>query len=128
MRKLTKTLIVALGLLHVYIAWFEMFAWETRGPNVFSSFPPELFGQTTMMAANQGLYNAFLAAGLFWSVLIKDVKWQANVAICFLMFVAIAGVFGAFTVSAKIMLFQTTPAIAALLLLRFRAQKAPALP
>jgi len=102
--------VALLGLLHVYIAWFEIFAWETRGPVAFPSFPEELFPQTVDMAANQGLYNGFLAAGLFWSLLIRDRRWQYKVAICFLMFVLVAGVFGALTVSPSILMVQAVPA------------------
>lgn len=125
MKIITNALIAAIAALHVYIAWFEMFAWETRGPKVFSSFPPELFGQTTAMAANQGLYNAFLAAGLIWSLMIKDTKWQTNIAACFLIFVAIAGIFGGVTVSPRIALVQTVPAVIALLLLYVRHTQRP---
>jgi len=57
-------LVAVIAVLHFYIAWFEMFAWTSRGPEVFESFPPELFEQTIQLAANQGIYNAFLAAGL----------------------------------------------------------------
>nr|MBX2878992.1 DUF1304 domain-containing protein [Granulosicoccus sp.] len=92
-------------------------SWTTRGPKVFTSFPKELFDQTVNMAANQGIYNAFLAVGLVWSLLIKDKKWQFNVAMCFLLFVAVAGVFGAVTVTAKILVIQTIPALIALALL-----------
>ncbi|MEM8651724.1 MAG: DUF1304 domain-containing protein, partial [Pseudomonadota bacterium] len=98
MRILSLILIALIALLHAYIAWFEIFAWETRGPNVFTTFPKELFSQTVEMAANQGIYNAFLAAGLIWCLFISDRKWQKNVAVCFLMFVAVAGIFGAATV------------------------------
>lgn len=126
MRKTTAILVAAIAALHVYIAWFEMFAWESRGPKIFSSFPPELFGQTTAMAANQGLYNAFLAAGLLWSLLIRDAKWQVNVAACFLIFVAIAGLFGAITVSPRILVIQSVPAVVALLLLYVRRKPAAA--
>lgn len=117
MRTIGLILIALIAVLHVYIAWFEIFAWESRGPAVFKSFPPDLFSQTIKMAANQGLYNAFLAAGLFWSLFIKDRAWQRNVAICFLLFVAIAGVFGAVTVAPRILLVQTVPAVLALVLL-----------
>lgn len=94
-----------------------MFAWTTRGPKVFDTFPPELFEQTIQMAANQGIYNAFLAAGLVWSLLIKEAKWQFNIAACFLIFVAIAGVVVAATVAVKSGLIQIIPAIIALALL-----------
>lgn len=112
-----KTAAVLIGLiaaLHFYIAWFEMFAWVTKGPNVFSSLPPELFEPTKAMAANQGLYNSFLATGLVWSLLISDTRWRLNVATCFLLFVAAAGVFGTLTVSQHIIVVQTVPALLAL--------------
>jgi putative membrane protein len=117
MRIVAKTLIGLIALLHLYIAWFEIFAWESRGPNIFSSFPADLFGQTVEMAANQGIYNAFLAAGLIWALTIKDAKWFVNVATCFLPFVAVAGVFGAATVTVKTLMIQTVPAGIALVLL-----------
>jgi len=60
-------LIGLVALLHLYFLWLEMFAWTTRGPKVFRGFPKELFKPTRNMAANQGLYNGFLAAGLIWT-------------------------------------------------------------
>jgi putative membrane protein len=117
MRIAALGLIVLIALLHSYIAWFEIFAWETRGPVVFSAFPPDLFPDTVAMAANQGIYNAFLAAGLFWSLLIKDRSWQVNVATFFLLCIAVAGVFGAYTVTMRTLMIQTVPAVIALGLL-----------
>jgi len=117
MRIAALIVIALLALLHVYIAWFEIFAWETRGPEVFSSFPKDLFSETVAMAANQGIYNAFLAAGLFWALVISDRDWQARVATCFLLFVAVAGLFGAFTVSTRILVVQFIPAALGLILL-----------
>ena len=117
MRKIAFSLVALIALLHFYIAWFEMFAWTTRGPMVFETFPAELFDQTVQMAANQGLYNAFLAVGLVWSLFIKDVKWQNNIATCFLAFVAVAGVGAAVTVALKSGLIQFVPASIALVLL-----------
>jgi len=66
------------------------------------------------MAGNQGLYNGFLAAGLIWSLLIQNEVWQNNVAIFFLVCVAIAGIYGAMTASKKIIMVQTVPALFAL--------------
>ena len=117
MKKLALVLIAVIALLHLYIAWFEIFAWETRGPKVFSSFATDLFSKTVAMAANQGIYNAFLAAGLMWSLLIKDEHWQRNVATCFLLFVFVAGVFGAVTVTPRTFFIQSIPAGIALALL-----------
>lgn len=113
-------LIALIALLHFYIAWFEMFSWEVRGPKVFASFPPELFSQTKAMAANQGLYNGFLAAGLIWSLFIGDPAWSRNVAVFFLLCVAVAGVYGAISVTPKTLYIQTIPAVLALIAVALR--------
>lgn len=116
MHIISKLLIGLVALIHSYIMVFEMFLWESRGPNVFTAFPAELFAPTKMMAANQGLYNGFLAAGLFWALLfIKDVNWKRNVALFFLSCVAVAGIYGAVTVSQSIIFVQTVPAVLAIL-------------
>lgn len=117
MKKIALVLIALIALLHFYIAWFEMFAWTSRGPQVFEAFPPDLFEKTIAMAANQGIYNAFLAVGLTWSLFIKDPKWQVNIATCFLGFVAVAGVVAAITVAVKPGMMQIVPASIALILL-----------
>jgi putative membrane protein len=117
MRFVALGLIALIAVLHLYIAWFEIFAWESRGPAVFSSFPTDLFPPTKAMAANQGLYNGFLAAGLIWALLIRDLGWQRNVALFFLVCVAVAGAFGAATVSTRILFVQTVPAVLAIVAL-----------
>ena len=93
-----------------------MFLWTTRGPKVFRNFPKDLFEPTKTLAANQGLYNGFLAAGLLWSLLISDEIWQKNVALFFLGCVTVAGIYGALTASKKIFYIQALPAIAAIVL------------
>jgi putative membrane protein len=101
---------------HIYILWLEMFAWETKGKKVFKgSLKEELFNPTKTLAANQGLYNGFLAAGLIWSFLISDNNWQANVAMFFLGCVIVAGIYGALTASKRIFFVQALPAIIAFL-------------
>ena len=98
-----------------------MFAWETRGKKVFKgSMPAELFKPTKVLAANQGLYNGFLAAGLIWTFFIEDHHWKFYIAVFFLSCVIIAGVYGAFTASRKIFFIQAMPAIIALVLLHVR--------
>ena len=99
---------------HLYIVWLEMFAWTTKGRKTFKSFPDELFEKTKPMAANQGLYNGFLAAGLIWSLLIQNADWSRNVSCFFLSCVVIAGIYGAFSVQRSIFFIQAVPAIAAL--------------
>ncbi len=119
MALLAKILIGLVAFIHTYILWFEMFAWTSKGPKIFSTLPSELFPQTVSMAANQGLYNGFLAAGLIWTFFITDSKWQTNVATFFLLCVIIAGIYGALTVDKKILFVQTVPALIALLVLQF---------
>ena len=123
MRLLAMAVIALTAALHFYIAWFEIFAWETRGPEVFTSFAPEMFAPTKAMAANQGLYNAFLAVGLVWSLFISDPVWQRRIAICFLSFVLAAGVFVAFTVALRPGLFQMIPSALGLVLVFLAARQ-----
>lgn len=116
------TIPVAIGvggvaLLHFYIMYFEMFAWETRGKKVFKSIPEDLFPKTKTLAANQGLYNGFLAAGLIWSFFISNREWQDNVALFFLSCVAVAGIYGALTASRRIFFVQALPALLTILLI-----------
>ena len=114
---LAEILIGIVAVEHLYILWLEMFVWTTRGRKTFKSFPSELFEPTKSLAANQGLYNGFLASGLIWSLLIKDAQWSANVACFCLCCVVVAGVFGAVTVQKSIFFVQTVPAIIALIFL-----------
>lgn len=117
MQTLLQILIGLIALFHIYVLWMEMFAWTTVGRKTFRAFPKELFEPTKAMAANQGLYNGFLAAGLIWTFFIQDVEWRANVSLFFLGCVAVAGIFGAFTASKKIFWFQAMPAIVAIAIL-----------
>lgn len=109
-----KILIGIIALLHLYIMYFEMFAWETKGRKVFRNFPKELFSQTKVMAANQGLYNGFLAAGLIWTFFISNAEWNKNVSLFFLACVAVAGIYGAMTADKKILFVQTVPSVIAI--------------
>jgi len=110
-------LIGFVALLHLYFLYFEMFAWTTKGPKIFRSFPKDLFEPTKTLAANQGLYNGFLSAGLIWSFFIEDPSWKTNVTLFFLICVAIAGIYGAFTASKKIFFVQALPALITMVLI-----------
>jgi len=97
---------------HVYILVLEMFFWnKPLGLKTFN-LTQELADATTTLAANQGLYNGFLAAGLFWGLFSR----QRAVVIFFLGCVIVAGVFGAFTAVPKIFFTQALPAIIAMAL------------
>lgn len=114
-----KIIIGLVAFIHCYILFFEMFAWETRGKKVFTSFPESLFGQTKALAANMGLYNGFLAAGLIWTFFIDNAQWQTNISLFFLSCVAIAGIYGAATAERKIFFVQALPAIIGITLILF---------
>lgn len=115
MKLIAQILIGLVAVEHIYILWLEMFAWTTQGRKTFRSFPPDLFEPTKSLAANQGLYNGFLAAGLIWSLLIDDEAWSVNVACFFLGCVIVAGIYGALTAQRSIFFVQALPAIIALL-------------
>jgi len=117
MHLIARILVALNALIHAYIAWFEMPAWSSAGPRAFPNLPTVLFEHGGTMAANQGLYNGFLSAGLIWSLFVRDVHWQRNIATCFLIFIATAGVFGAFTVSLTTLYAQLVPASLALVVL-----------
>jgi putative membrane protein len=102
---------------HLYFLWLEMFAWTTRGPKVFKHLPSAAFRHTKPMAANQGLYNGFLAAGLIWTFFITDIYWRQHISFFFLGCVAIAGCYGAYSISKKIFFIQALPAIITVTLL-----------
>ena len=104
---------------HLFILWIEMFSWESAGKKAFKTIPENLFKPTKTMAANQGLYNGFLAAGLIWSFLISNVTWSTNVRLFFLCCVITAGIYGAISVSKRILYIQALPAIIALIFVYF---------
>jgi len=114
--KIVDILILLIAVEHLYILYFEMFAWETIGKRTFKSLPKDLFKPTKGLAANQGLYNGFLAAGLIWSVVTTNTELSRSLSIFFLGCVIVAGIFGALTAAKKIFFVQAMPAILALLL------------
>jgi len=115
MNLLSQIIVGFIAVLHLYILWLEMFAWTTRAKKVFKTIPEDQFEKTKVMAANQGLYNGFLASGLIWSLLICDASWSQNVALFFLSCVLVAGIYGALTASKRIFFVQAVPAILGLL-------------
>lgn len=109
------TLLVALiAALHVYIMLLEMLWWTTpRGLRAFGT--TEAFAQSTkVLAANQGLYNGFLAAGLIWALIAGVAGVGHSPALFFLACILIAGVYGAATANRRILFIQAVPAALAL--------------
>ena len=119
MHIISKILIAIIALFHLYFLWLEMFAWTTKAKKVFRTIPEDLFEKTKVLAANQGLYNGFLSAGLLWSLAISDENWSQNIAIFFLCCVTVAGIFGAYSASKKIFYVQALPAIIAIITIIF---------
>ena len=109
-----KILIAFVAIEHLYILWLEMFAWTTAGKRTFKSLSSDLFEKTKALAANQGLYNGFLSAGLIWSLIITDLMWSQNVALFFLSCVIVAGLYGAATAQRSILYVQALPAALAM--------------
>jgi putative membrane protein len=109
---LANILVALVALLHVYFLVLEMFLWDKPyGMKTFGN-TPEKAQITKVLAANQGLYNGFLAAGLVWGLnLGVDGK---EITTFFLGCVVVAGLFGALTVSRKIFFVQALPALLAL--------------
>lgn len=123
MKSLARLLIAVVALEHLAFLVLEMFLWTTpTGLRVFG-LTPEFAQQSATLAANQGLYNGFLAAGLTWSLLQKSDAIPTQVF--FLACVAIAGIFGGFTVKSSILFIQAAPALGALFVLWLSRRKSP---
>lgn len=112
MRKAATILVAFVALEHLYILVLEMFLWtKPAGMRAFG-LTPEFAEQTAVLAANQGLYNGFLAAGLIWGLILKEGGFPIRVF--FLSCVIVAGVFGAITAKPSILYVQAAPALIAL--------------
>ena len=109
----TSTIFVSLvAILHLGFLTLEMFLWTKPFGRRTFNLTPEFAQASKTLAANQGLYNGFLAAGLIWSLFLGANGFE--VKIFFLVCVIVAGVFGAFTVSRRILWIQAMPAVIAL--------------
>ena len=113
MTTVAAALVVIVAAIHVYIVVLEMFLWRTpRGLRSFGT-DQAFADRSAALAANQGLYNGFLVAGLVWGLLAGDpVGFQ--VKLFFLACVIVAGLYGAATVNRRILIIQALPAAAAL--------------
>ena len=111
-----KALVAIIALLHFYFLYLEMFLWtKPKGLKTFG-LSLEKARDSATLAANQGLYNGFLAAGLVWSLLNPNLVVAFQTQIFFLACIVIAGIYGGLTANRRILLIQAAPAAAALLL------------
>lgn len=119
MHLIAQILIAFVAVLHLYFLTLEMFFWDKPlGRKVFH-LTPEFATASKALAANQGLYNGFLAAGLIWGLWVGD-HFGFHIELFFLACVIVAGVYGALTVNKRIFFFQAMPAIVALIMLHAR--------
>lgn len=116
MSQFTDILIAVIAGLHGLFLVLEMFLWQTPVGRRIFGLTPEFAKESARLAANQGLYNGFLAAGLAWGLLAHDF----HARIFFLACVAVAGIYGGLTVKRSILLVQALPAMVALILLHIR--------
>jgi putative membrane protein len=108
MSVLASIVIAVVAFIHVYILVLEMFLWDKpQGRRAFG-LKEDFARSTKVLAANQGLYNGFLAAGLFWSLWLGGAG--VHIALFFLGCVLVAGLYGAATASRKILYVQAVPA------------------
>ena len=115
MTVLANIVIAVVAVLHVGFLLLEMFFWNHPFGRKRFGMTPEFSQASASLAANQGLYNGFLAAGLIWGL----VSSQFSVKLFFLLCVIIAGIFGAFTARRSILYIQAMPALLGLILLYF---------
>ena len=109
-------LVVLVALLHFYFLVLEMFLWtKPRGRKIFGTTEQHAKDSATL-AANQGLYNGFLAAGLLWGLIAYGIVPGRPIITYFLGCVVVAGVYGAATVNKRILFVQAVPAVIALAL------------
>ncbi|MGH3433707.1 MAG: DUF1304 domain-containing protein [Thermocrispum sp.] len=113
MNVLATVLVVLVAVLHGYILVLEMFLWKAKPGRALSGFDAAMAEATAPLAANQGLYNGFLAAGLVWGLLAPEPTGYAA-QVFFLVCVVVAGVYGAAAANRRILFAQALPGALAL--------------
>ena len=117
MKLLANLFVVLVAVAHLWFLTLEMFLWtKPLGLKTFRN-TQEKANDSAVLAANQGLYNGFLAAGLFWGLLHSAPAFAFQIKAFFLLCVIIAGIYGAISVSKRILFVQAAPAALALILL-----------
>src|SRR5437868_1223992 len=118
MHTLARVLVGLIAVEHVWILVLEMFLWNKPFGRKRFGTTPEFAEASAQLAANQGLYNGFLAAGLGWSFFVADAHWSQTLSTFFLGCVAVAGLYGGITTKRVILVVQLVPAAIALVVVR----------
>lgn len=116
MQVLSVVFVLLVALEHIYFLVLEMFLWTRPGTRKIFGTTAEQAETMKTLAANQGLYNGFLAAGLFYSLVAGAPEVAFQFKIFFLLCVIVAGLYGGATVSSRIVVVQAVPAVIALIL------------
>lgn len=115
MEMIQKILVGFVAFLHLGFLYVEMFLWtKPQGLKIFK-IDAEFAAKSAALAANQGFYNGFLAAGLIWSLCAANPEQRFQLKIFFLICVLVAGIYGAVTASKNILFLQALPALVALI-------------
>lgn len=114
---LASILVLIIALEHIYILYLEMFLWaKPKGRKIFG-MSEEQAEATKVLAANQGLYNGFLAAGLLWGLIYSNPETAYHIQLFFTVCVLVAGLYGGATASKVIYKVQALPAFITLVVL-----------
>jgi putative membrane protein len=113
MSTIANIVIAIIALMHVWFLILEMFLWDKPTGRRAFGLTPEFAAQSKVLAANQGLYNGFLAAGLIWGLILGGGE-GTHVKIFFLACVLVAGLYGGFTATRKVLWIQAAPAVVGL--------------
>lgn len=114
METISKILVAVVAIEHLLFLYLEMFLWTTPTGMKTFGMSKEVAESSKTLAANQGLYNGFLAAGLIWGIVHPDPVFGRQIQLFFLGCVIVAGVYGGLTVKRTILMVQALPALIAL--------------
>ena len=121
MKTIISILVLVIALEHLGFLYLEMFLWtKTSGQKIFGNSEDQA-KNTKALAANQGLYNGFLSAGLIWGVFHPDINLGNQIVVFFLLCIIIAGIYGSITAKRSILYIQALPAMAAMTLIAISA-------
>lgn len=109
MSTLANIVVTIIALMHVWFLILEMVLWDKPAGRRAFGTTAEYAAQTRVLAANQGLYNGFLAAGLFWGLILGGTE-GTHVKLFFLACILVAGVYGGFSATRKVLWIQGLPA------------------
>lgn len=119
MQTLTMILVIFIAIEHLGFLYLEMFLWSKPAGLKIFHHKKEAAEKSKVLAANQGLYNGFLAAGLIWGLIQPNADFAYQIILFFLSCITVAGIYGGLTANKTIFIIQALPAIMAILLINY---------